>query len=245
MSNRSHYIGDYGPRNYYGLGRLHNVSMWKNNTDLVSWGVQRRFVERITNYINTRYDEEKASFLSSRLLPIDQIVLERQLLTIAHAHTNDRANALLVGSLLISDLPKFNVSSGNITIGQLLLHVSALYDMSYAMVVSFDANTTEISYLTLHMATRQTRMNTYPLTASRVLIQKYVPDVEITDMAVLAQLIADGNLLDQPPRTTATLQRSVKKLITRAVHVTPEEQIQNQIFAEKHHQLLDHESRAQ
>jgi hypothetical protein len=118
---------------------------------------------------------------------------------------------------------------------KVLLHVSALYDMSYAMVVSFDANTTEISYLTLHMATRQTRMNTYPLTASRVLIQKYVPDVEITDMAVLAQLIADGNLLDQPPRTTATLQRSVKKLITRAVHVTPEEQIQNQIFAEKHH----------
>ena len=67
--------------------------MWKNNTDLVSWGVQRRFIERITNYINNRYDEEKASFLLSRLLPIDQIVLERQLLTISHAHTNDRANA--------------------------------------------------------------------------------------------------------------------------------------------------------
>ncbi len=67
--------------------------MWKNNTDLISWGVPRKFVENITNYIKSRYDNEKATFLLSKMTSIDQIVLERQLLTIAHAHTNDRANA--------------------------------------------------------------------------------------------------------------------------------------------------------
>ncbi len=67
--------------------------MRKNNTDLISWGVEQRFVENITSYIKSRYNEEKAMFLLSKMTSIDQIILERQLLTIAHAHTNDRANA--------------------------------------------------------------------------------------------------------------------------------------------------------
>jgi hypothetical protein len=69
------------------------VSMWKNNTNLINWGVERKDVESTVNYIKTQYDSEKASFLLSRMVSVDQIVLERQLLTIAHAHTNDRANA--------------------------------------------------------------------------------------------------------------------------------------------------------
>lgn len=69
------------------------VSMWKDNTDLVSWGVLDANIEKTIEYINTHYDSEKASFLMSRMAPVDQIVLERQLLIIAHAHTNDRANA--------------------------------------------------------------------------------------------------------------------------------------------------------
>jgi hypothetical protein len=93
--------------------------MWKNNTNLIIWGVEQMDVESTVNYIKTQYDSEKASFLLSRMIPVDQIMLERQLLTIAHAHTNDRANAyveniievyllifvrMLVGSLVISDL---------------------------------------------------------------------------------------------------------------------------------------------
>lgn len=67
--------------------------MWKSNTDLVQWGVPQEFLQNTTDYISANYASAKASFLLSRLVPIDQIILERQMLIIAHAHTNDRANA--------------------------------------------------------------------------------------------------------------------------------------------------------
>jgi hypothetical protein len=55
-------------------------------------------------------------------------------------------------------------------------------------------------------------------------------------MTVLAQLIADGKLLDQPPPTTVNLQRSVKKLMTRVKYITPEEQHRDQFRFEKFHE---------
>jgi hypothetical protein len=238
VSNQSHYVRLYGSSNYFGLDRLHNVSMWKNNTDLVSWGVRPDAVDNMTNYINSHYDEEKASFLLSRFVPLDQIVLERQLLTIAHAYTNDRVNALLDGSFSLSDLPKFNGTYANISIGQLAVYRGARLEMYFSMVVSFNASSqyTPVSFLSLHVTTRQTQLIKMYLSSYRFLICKYVPDIEINDMTVLAQLIADGKLLDQPPPTTVNLQRSVKKLMTRVKHVTSEEQHRDQLRFEKFHE---------
>lgn len=50
-------------------------------------------------------------------------------------------------------------------------------------------------------------------------MDKWVPDVEMKDMAELLQLIADGKLLDQPPPTTVKLERSVKRMTTRVKNV--------------------------
>jgi hypothetical protein len=259
--------------------------MWKDDTDLVQWGVRRRHIENVTNYIKTQYDSEKASFLLSRMVSIDQIVLERQLLTIAHAHTNDRANAyvekvpqvyllifvsVLVGSLLVSDLlPEFNVSAANTTavLGQRKYFTSAMHfliwtlrtrtnfmflviirtvafdTMYYGVVVSYNEKTSKITYMTLHLATRETKLLTVQMNSNKLLLNKYVPNVEIQDMTVLVQLIADGNLLDQPPSTTINLERSVKKLMTRVnKHIVTEDHLQNQQLNEKCHQTRESES---
>jgi hypothetical protein len=246
VSSRSHYIYYYGPRSYYGLGRAHNVSMWKDDTDLVQWGVRHRYIENVTNYIKTQYDSEKASFLLSRMVSIDQIVLERQLLTIAHAHTNDRANAVLVGSLLVSDLlPEFNVSAANTTavLGQLFIRTVAFDTMYYGMVVSYNQKTSKITYMTLHLATRETKLLTVQMNSNKILLNKFVPDVELQDMTVLVQLIADGNLLDQPPATTINLERGVKKIMTHVnEHIVTEDHLQNQQLNEKYHQQPESEA---
>jgi hypothetical protein len=180
------------------------------------------------------------------MVSVDQIMLERQLLTIAHAHTNDRANAVLAGSLfipaLVSDIPLLNsTSAANATIGQLVLSKFLFFDMYYAMFVSFNASTNEITYLSLRVATRETTLKTAK--DGLYLLNKYVPDVEIKDMTVLAQLFADGNLLDQPPSTTINLERGVKKLMTRVKRVTPEEHRRQQQLHEKYHQQRESESR--
>ncbi len=97
-------------------------------------------------------------------------------------------------------------------------------NMYYGMITSADYNNKEISFLTLHLASHQTvldfvRMG-YPTFR---IFNKYVPDMEIKDMTVLAQLIADGALLDQPPPSNSKLKRSVNRLMTHVKHVTLEE----------------------
>jgi hypothetical protein len=113
--------------------------------------------------------------------------------------------------------------------------------MYYAMFVSFNASTNEISYLSLRVATRETTLKTAK--GGLYLLNKYVPDIEIKDMTVLAQLFAYGNLLDQPPATTINLERSVKKLMTCVKRVTPEEQRRQQQMFAKYHQQRERESR--
>jgi NhaP-type Na+/H+ and K+/H+ antiporter len=115
--------------------------------------------------------------------------------------------------------------------------------MYYSMVVAFNSSTREVSYLTLHLATRETKLVTVQMNASKILLNKFVPDVEIKDMTVLVQLIADGNLLDQPPSTTINLKRGVKKLMTRVKRVSLEEQRRQQRLHEKYHQQRESESR--
>ena len=115
--------------------------------------------------------------------------------------------------------------------------------MYYAMVVAFNSSAREVSYLTLHLATRETKLLTDRLYSNTILLNKYVPNVEIQDMTVLVQLIADGNLLNQPPSTTINLERSVKKLMTRVKRVTPEEQRRQQQMFAKYHQQREEESR--
>ncbi len=62
--------------------------------------------------------------------------------------------------------------------------------------------------------------------------------MEIKDMTVLTQLIADGSLLDQPPPSNTKLKRSVNQLMTRVKHVTLEEQRHNEIQSQKYHRML-------
>ena len=115
--------------------------------------------------------------------------------------------------------------------------------MYYAMVVAFNSSAREVSYLTLHLATRETKLLTVQMNSNKLLLNKYVPNVEIQDMTVLVQLIADGNLLNQPPSTTINLERSVKKLMTRVnKHIVTEDHLQNQQLNEKCHQTRESES---
>jgi NhaP-type Na+/H+ and K+/H+ antiporter len=115
--------------------------------------------------------------------------------------------------------------------------------MYYAMAVAFNASTNEISFLALHLPTRETKLVSGQFNSNKILLNKFVPDIEIKDMTVLAQLFADGNLLDQPPSTTINLERSVKKLMTRVKRVTPEEHRRQQQLHEKYHQQRESESR--
>jgi NhaP-type Na+/H+ and K+/H+ antiporter len=115
--------------------------------------------------------------------------------------------------------------------------------MYYAMVVAFNSSAREVSYLTLHLATRETKLLTVQMNSNTILLNKFVPNVEIQDMTVLVQLIADGNLLNQLPSTTINLERSVKKLMTRVKRVTPEEQRRQQQMFAKYHQQREEESR--
>jgi hypothetical protein len=69
------------------------VDLWKNNTDLIEWGVKSQDHEEIVNFIKANFTFEKATFLLERLTTIEQMILERQLILIAQVYTNDRANA--------------------------------------------------------------------------------------------------------------------------------------------------------
>jgi NhaP-type Na+/H+ and K+/H+ antiporter len=124
-----------------------------------------------------------------------------------------------------------------------IIRTVAFDTMYYGMVVSYNEKTSKITYMTLHLATRETKLLTVQMNSNKLLLNKYVPDVEIKDMTVLVQLIADGNLLDQPPATTINLERGVKKIMTRVnKHIVTEDHLQNQQLNEKYHQQPESEA---
>lgn len=82
-------------------------------------------------------------------------------------------------------------------------------------------------YLALHLAERKTK-KLVKLTFRIRPINKYLPDLDITDMNMFAQMIADGNLLDQPPVSYEKLKRSVQRMQKHAHVVSYDETIKMQ-----------------
>jgi hypothetical protein len=86
-------------------------------------------------------------------------------------------------------------------------------------------------YLDLSLAERETQKFSAAIFILTP-VDKYLPDMDITDMNAVAQLIADGNLLDQPPVSYDKLKRSVQRMQKYARVVSIDEQIKMQTKTE-------------
>ncbi len=95
-----------------------------------------------------------------------------------------------------------------------------------------ETNQTDITFLTLEIVSRKSRKET----AHHLWFVKYakwVPDVAMTDMNVLAQLIADGNLRDAPPPSYSRLKRTLVHVHKHARVPSHEEQRKNEMLRQK------------
>jgi hypothetical protein len=109
VSPRSHFLSIL-PRsfNYFGLGRVNNskciyllptfdltplclVNFFKTETNLVSWATSLKDYNKTIDYIRT-LDNETASFYLPKGLTNVQMILERQIISLAQIYSSDRAN---------------------------------------------------------------------------------------------------------------------------------------------------------
>jgi hypothetical protein len=216
VSKQSHTINSpsLSPFYFYGLGRLHDIGLWKNNTDLIAWSVPN-VLEDEAKAIIEGFPDDQRNFLMSRMSPYNQTVLERQIISLAEIYTENRANSLFWMNLLLNT-SAFNTRPINTpingTLGEFLYcALVTSEEFPYYLVLNDGTNP---ALLTLNMGSRQTvtlRALKYPKVC--VHLNAFVPDISIKDANDFLVLIADGKIVFNTRPNYVNFERSAREIL--------------------------------
>jgi hypothetical protein len=167
--------------------------------ELVAWAVPANQMNETLDYIRT-LDNSTASYYATIGLTNDQMILERQFITLAQIYSSDRANAFFTHALTIipelAPLGAANCSQGEVVVFD---------DPAYKFAPRYGActnNTNQdiVSILNFNPVTRSTKVSY----VSRQTVQTtnmLVADLSVlSDGVKLVQYLADGKLVAKPQR---------------------------------------------
>jgi hypothetical protein len=194
ISPGSHYAMPKDRPNFYALGRIHTIPLWKSSTNLVAWAVAPEDYSAALDFIRT-LDNETQAFFINKGMSMSQMLLERLFVTLAQVYSADRANGLFFDGLFI-DYPKPAIVNRTRSYGE-VLYCFDVNRFKYSVFLGLEKD--RIRYMSIDAANRTTVVYTSKIATDKCRsIYKYLPDVAINNGMEIVQLIADANLLSAP-----------------------------------------------